>query len=307
MISFFPAEPKVNFMGMRMWTYIISLALAAFAVIIFVFRGFNMGIDFTGGTLIQIHLENDADISRVRAAAAAAGLYNPEIQNFGEKHEFVIKYRESREPEEVVTAMERTLGSGVRMDRNEKVGPRIGAELRQQAILALAAGLLLMMVYIWIRFNFWFGLAAMLALFHDVTITMGIYAALGLEVTSSTIAAVLTIVGYSINDSIVISDRIRELMKNEEESQMDFKKMFKLYNLAINSTLSRTSITGSTTLMVLVAILFLAGPMIFDFALALTIGIIIGTYSSIFVVAALVLDMKGHRKRKVGSAEPKKA
>jgi preprotein translocase subunit SecF len=301
-ISFFPSEPRVNFMGMRLWTYIISGALFLFSLILFFVKGLNLGIDFTGGTLIQVHVERGANISQVRSAAASAGLARAEIQTFGEANEFVIKYQENKDPKEVVKALEASLGSPVRLDRNEQVGPRIGSELREQALIALGVGLLLMLIYIWIRFNFWFGIAAILALFHDVIITMGIYTLLGLEVTSATVAAVLTIVGYSINDSIVISDRIREMMKSEEKERLDYKRMFTIFNQAINATLSRTVLTSGTTLLTLIAILILAGPMIFDFALALTMGIIVGTYSSIFVVATLVLDWTGKRK-----AKPEKA
>ena len=297
-ISFFPSEPRINFMGIRLWTYIISGALFLLSIILFLIRGLNLGIDFTGGTLLQLHVEKGANISQMRSAASAAGLGKAEIQTFGEANEFVVKYQENKDPEEVVKAMEASLGSPVRLDRNEQVGPRIGTELREQALIALGIGLLLMLIYIWIRFNFWFGLSAILALFHDVVITMGIYTLLGLEVTSATVAAVLTIVGYSINDSIVISDRIREMMKGEEKERLDFRRKFTLFNQAVNATLSRTVLTASTTLMVLVGILILAGPMIFDFALALTIGIVVGTYSSIFVVATLVLDWTGKRKPK---------
>lgn len=301
-ISFFPSEPKVNFMGMRLWAYIISGATFLISILIFVFRGLNLGIDFTGGTLLQVHVEKGASISDMRTAATAAGLGKAEIQTFGERNEFVVKYQENRNPDDVIKAMETSLGSPIRLDRNEQVGPRIGTELREQALIALAIGLLLMLVYIWIRFNFWFGLAAIIALFHDVVITMGIYTILGFEITSATVAAVLTIVGYSINDSIVISDRIREMMKGEEKERLDFRRKFALFNQAVNATLSRTVLTASTTLMVLVGILILAGPMIFDFALALTIGIVVGTYSSIFVVATLVLDWTGKKKPKAEKA-----
>ncbi|MEO0191510.1 MAG: protein translocase subunit SecF, partial [candidate division WOR-3 bacterium] len=279
-------------------TYIISGALFVFSVALFLIKGLNLGIDFTGGTLIQVHVERGASISQMRAAATSAGLSKAEIQSFGEAGEFVIKYQENKNPDDVVKAMETSLGSPIRLDRNEQVGPRIGAELREQAIIALGIGLLLMLIYIWIRFNFWFGLASIIALFHDVIITMGIYTLLGFEVTSATVAAVLTIVGYSINDSIVISDRIREMLKGEEKERLDYRRMLAIFNEAVNATLSRTVLTGGTTLMVLVGILVLAGPMIFDFALALTVGIIVGTYSSIFIVAALVLDWTGKRKPK---------
>ncbi len=294
-------EPNIDFMGLRRWAYIGSGTLFLLSVVLFFTKGLNYGIDFTGGTLIQIHLAEDKGISAVRSAVAAAGVKGAQVQNFGERGEYLITYKTKVDPDEIVKKLKEALGTEIRVDRAEQVGPKVGRELREQALVALGIGLLLMLIYIWIRFDFWFGLAAILALFHDVTITMGIYTAMGLEVTVATVAALLTIVGYSINDSIVVSDRIREYLRMEEEPQaLPFKRLVEIFNRSINSTLSRTVITSLTTLLVLLALLFLAGPVIFDFAFALTVGVVVGTYSSIFVVAALVLDWK---KRKA----PKKA
>ncbi len=296
MISFFK-QPNVNFMGMRKWAYLVSGVLFLGSLAVMLFMGLNWGIDFTGGTLIQIHTEKPVDISQVRSAAMSAGLNNAEVQNFGAPGEFIIKYRADLDPDDLVKALEQNLGTEIRMDRNEKVGPKVGKELREQAVIALSLGLLLMLVYIWIRFDFWFGLAAIIALFHDVVITMGFYTLFGQEITVATVAALLTILGYSINDSIVISDRIRENLKRQEDPQkLGFTKLFEIFNRAVNATLSRTIITSGTTLLVLLALLFLAGPVIFDFALALTMGVVVGTYSSIFVVAALVLDWRGRKR-----------
>ena len=292
-------EPNIDFMGLRRWAYIGSGTLFLASVVLFLTKGLNYGIDFTGGTLIQVHLEEDKGISALRSAVAKAGVTGAQVQNFGEKGEYLITFKVKLDPDKLVEKLKGILGTEIRIDRAEQVGPKVGRELREQALVALGLGLLLMLVYIWIRFDFWFGLAAILALFHDVVITMGVYTAMGLEVTVATVAALLTIVGYSINDSIVVSDRIREYLRMEEEpNAVPFKKLVQIFNKSINSTLSRTVITSLTTLIVLLALLFIGGPVIFDFAFALTVGVVVGTYSSIFVVAALVLDWRRRRAPK---------
>lgn len=292
-------EPNIDFMGLRRWAYIGSGTLFLASVVLFLTKGLNYGIDFTGGTLIQVHLEEDKGISALRSAVAKAGVTGAQVQNFGEKGEYLITFKVKLDPDKLVEKLKGILGTEIRIDRAEQVGPKVGRELREQALVALGLGLLLMLVYIWIRFDFWFGLGAILALFHDVVITMGVYTAMGLEVTVATVAALLTIVGYSINDSIVVSDRIREYLRMEEEpNAVPFKKLVQIFNKSINSTLSRTVITSLTTLIVLLALLFIGGPVIFDFAFALTVGVVVGTYSSIFVVAALVLDWRRRRAPK---------
>lgn len=297
MIQLFKS-PKVNFIGRRRIAFLVSVILILIGIVSMVIKGGpKYGIDFTGGTLIQLHIGKNVDISEVRTALAPIGLSGTEIQNFGEANEFLIKYQEDIDASDVAKTLEEQLQTDVRIDRTEKVGPRIGRELRERALLFVGLGLLLMLIYITIRFDIKFGVGAIVALFHDVFITMGIFSLLNKEITVAIVAAILTIVGYSINDSIVVSDRIRENLRKLGK-KVSLSSFIETVNRSINQTLSRTIITSLTTLTVLVCILIFGGPVIFDFAFALTIGIIVGTYSSIFVVAALVIEWESVRKRK---------
>ncbi|MEO0169801.1 MAG: protein translocase subunit SecF, partial [candidate division WOR-3 bacterium] len=251
-------------------------------------------IDFTGGRLVQVYVE--APIERVRGAILGAGI-NAEIQNIGEANKFLIKYSGNVEADSVVKILENKLGKKVRLDRSDIVGPRIGSELRERAILLSILGLILILIYIWFRFDLVFGLAVTLALFHDAIISWGIYSLLGFETDMTVIAAVLTLIGYSINDSIVIADRVREYLGRFKLMEFSAEELIKIFNSAINSTLSRTVITAFTALIVVLAILFFGGPVLFNFAFVMTVGIIVGTYSSIFIVAALVLDWRLRREK----------
>ncbi len=288
---------KFDFMGKRRIAYTISLFLIVLGLLGITLRLTPLGsplglkqtwsIDFTGGKLIQIFVE--APIDRVRNAALSAGI-RAEIQNIGERNEYLIKYSEEIEADSLVKILEKKLGKKVRLDRSEVVGPRIGAELRNRAIILSVAGLIVILIYVWFRFDLVFGLASVLALFHDVIISWGIHSLLGFETDMTVIAAILTLIGYSINDSIIIADRVREYLGRFRITEVSSKELSKIFNDAINSTLSRTIITSLTVLIVALSILTLGGPVLFNFAFVMTIGTIIGTYSSIFIVAALVLD-----------------
>ncbi|MEO0195299.1 MAG: protein translocase subunit SecF [candidate division WOR-3 bacterium] len=293
-----------DFMGNRRIAYLISGTLVALGLVGILLRltplaglvGLKQtwSIDFTGGRLVQVYVE--APIERVRGAILGAGI-NAEIQNIGEANEFLIKYSGNVEADSVVKILENKLGKKVRLDRSDIVGPRIGSELRERAILLSILGLILILIYIWFRFDLVFGLAATLALFHDAIISWGIYSLLGFETDMTVIAAVLTLIGYSINDSIVIADRVREYLGRFKLMEFSAEELIKIFNSAINSTLSRTVITAFTTLIVVLAILFFGGPVLFNFAFVMTVGIIVGTYSSIFIVAALVLDWMLRREK----------
>ncbi|MEO0214276.1 MAG: protein translocase subunit SecF [candidate division WOR-3 bacterium] len=297
---------NLNFdlMGNRRIAYLISGTLVALGLVGILLRltplaglvGLKQtwSIDFTGGRLVQVYVE--APIERVRGAILGAGI-NAEIQNIGEANEFLIKYSGNVEADSVVKILENKLGKKVRLDRSDIVGPRIGSELRERAILLSILGLILILIYIWFRFDLVFGLAATLALFHDAIISWGIYSLLGFETDMTVIAAVLTLIGYSINDSIVIADRVREYLGRFKLMEFSAEELIKIFNSAINSTLSRTVITAFTTLIVVLAILFFGGPVLFNFAFVMTVGIIVGTYSSIFIVAALVLDWRLRREK----------
>lgn len=288
---------NIDFLGKRRIAFLVSGFLILIGIVSLILKGGpNYGIDFTGGSLVQVHIEKPLSIANIRGALTDIGLAGAEIQNFGEKQEFLIKYKGNQEAKEIVQTLKDKLGMEIRLDRNEQVGPRIGKELQKKAIMAILVGLLLMLIYITVRFNFEFAIGAVVALFHDVFITLGIFSLLNKEITTAIVAALLTIVGYSINDSIVVSDRIRENSKRITP-KTPLNRLIEIFNKSINQTLSRTIITSLTTLIVLLILLILGGPVIYDFAFALTVGIVVGTYSSIFVVASLVIEWESIRRR----------
>jgi preprotein translocase SecF subunit len=283
--------PNIDFLSKRRIFLAISGIVVLFSLVLLFTKGPNYGIDFTGGTLLHIHTDNDISPSDLRSALAEIGLAKSEIQDVSLK-EHIIKYSENIESDSIVKFLTKKLNTTIEIERTEKVGPRIGHELRLRAIYAVLIGMLLMLIYIAIRFNLPFGIAAILAIFHDVTITLGVFVLLSRDISVPIIAAFLTIVGYSINDSIVVSDRIRENLRRRQGKFID------IANRSINETLSRTIITSGTTLLVLIVLLLLGGPLLFDFALALTIGVVVGTYSSIFVVAALVAEYEEMKRKR---------
>ncbi|MEO0289951.1 MAG: protein translocase subunit SecF [candidate division WOR-3 bacterium] len=286
--------PNIDFLSKRRIFLAISGFLVLSSILLLFIKGPKYGIDFLGGTLLHIHTDRDIRTSDLRNALSEINLAKAEIQEITLK-EHIIKYYENIEADSLIKFLNKKLKLNIEIERAEKVGPRVGFELRLRAIYAVLIGMVLMLIYIAFRFNLPFGVSSIIALFHDVMITLGVFVLFSREITVPVIAAFLTIVGYSINDSIVISDRIRENLKKRQGRFID------IANRSLNETLSRTIITGGTTLLVLIVLLFLGGPLLFDFALALLIGIIVGTYSSIFIVAALVTEyeeMKMKRARK---------
>ncbi len=292
----FFSNPRIEFIGRRYIGFALSGALILFSIGVILTRGIRYGIDFTGGTLIQLNAPVDIATLRAGLSRAFPG-ESYEVQNFGEPHEFLIRTgRVITSESDFEQKLQEALGVSIRVDRVETVGPRVGKELRQQALVAILLSLVLMLAYIWFRFNLLFGVGSVLALFHDVLITLGIYTLLGREVTIPIIAAFLTIVGYSINDSIVVSDRVRENLRKQGRKEPSLEEFGRILNRSVNETLSRTILTSGTTLIVLLALLFLGGAVIFDFAFALTVGVIVGTYSSIFIVVNLVYEWTRFRK-----------
>jgi len=283
--------PNIDFLSKRRFFFTISGFFFLFSIILIFTKGPSYGIDFKGGTLLHIHTNNDVSPSDLRGALGEIGLAKSEIQDLSLK-EHIIKYSEDIEPDSILKFLTKKLNTKIEIERTERVGPRIGHELRLKAIYAVLIGMLLMLIYIAIRFNLPFGIAAILAIFHDVIITLGVFILLSRDITVPVIAAFLTIVGYSINDSIVVSDRIRENLKKRQGRFID------IANRSINETLSRTIVTSGTTLLVLIVLLLLGGPLLFDFAFALTIGVIVGTYSSIFIVGALVTEYEERKKKR---------
>lgn len=283
---------QFDFMGRYRLAIMISSILIVGSLLSIAIRGLNLGVDFTGGYTIEVGYDQSADLDAIRSALAAAEFPDSQVQAFGSSTEVLIRMapREGLTGANVSTEVLRVLGessdSQVTMRRVEFVGPQVGEELREKGGLAILAALFGIIVYIWFRFEKKFSVGSVLALVHDVVITVGFFALFQIEFDLTILAAILAVIGYSLNDTIVVFDRIREnfiLMRSGTPSEV--------MNQSINQTLSRTAITSFTTLLVLTSLFLLGGQIIHGFALALIIGVIVGTYSSIFVASASVLQL----------------
>ena len=275
----------------RIFTY-ISSGLAIISIFLLIFKGLNFGIDFKGGTLIELRAtDNQINISSLRNSFSKMNLGDVAIKNFGEDFDYLIKFEKKGNQKDLIQEikknLDQTLGSGYEIRRVENVGPKVSAELLKGGLIAIAVSLGAMLFYIWIRFEWQFSIGAILALFHDVLITMGIFSLFSLEVNLSIVAAILTIVGYSMNDTVVIFDRVRENLKKHIDL-----KIFDLTNLSINETLSRTIITSLTTLLALMSIFFFGGEILKGFSFAMILGVILGTYSSIFIANPVLVRLR---------------
>ena len=280
---------NLNFVDYFKRLNLLSLILVFLSLILIVFKGLNYGIDFKGGTLIEIRLENkEIDISQIRDSLKKRNLGDINVKNFGEDSDFLIKIEKKLSNNEsliseIKTTLNNDLNQEVNYRRIESVGPKVSAELLQSGIISIALALLMMLIYIWFRFEWQFSLGSIIALFHDVIITVGIFSLLSIEINLSIVAAVLTIVGYSMNDTVVIYDRIRENLSKYNKLEID-----QISNLSVNETLSRTLITSVTTLLALFSIFILGGEILKGFSFAMILGVIIGTYSSIFVASPVL-------------------
>ena len=290
LLTVVPANTAIDFIGKRKVAFGLSIILILISVGAFLTQGLNFGIDFRGGILMEIETEGPADIPALRRTLGGLGLGEVQIQEFGAPNDVLIRVQQQVGDEnaqlKAITVIKATLGTSVaEYRRTEFVGPTVGAELIKAAILAVSLALGAILIYIWFRFEWQFGVGAVIALTHDVITTIGLFAVTQLEFNLATVAAVLTIAGYSINDTVVIYDRVREELRRYKKLPIP-----ELLNLAANRTLSRTFLTSVTTLIALAALASLGGPIIRDFSLAMIWGVVIGTYSSIFVaVPALLL------------------
>ena len=282
-------EYNYNFVKKFKMANLISIVFVLISLILIIFKGLNFGIDFKGGTLIELRVEsNNIKINDIRSAFSNMDLGDLNVKEFGKKGDYLIKF-EKKEFNKVVNiksikeSVVNKLGVDVNFRRIENVGPKVSAELLNSGLIAICLALGAMLFYIWIRFEWQFSLGSIVAIFHDVLITIGIFSILSLEVNLSIVAAVLTIVGYSMNDTVVIYDRIRENLSKYSSSTID-----DVSNTSINETLSRTIITSVTTLLALGSIYVLGGEILKGFSLAMIIGVIIGTYSSIFVASPIL-------------------
>lgn len=275
-------NPKYNFIGYRKITYVISALLIVMALVSLIMKGINYGIEFTGGSMVKLHFEQPVQINELRDKVAQLGFKEAVIQEEKGTNNYIIK---TTPKEGIGVEISKLFTPQPSIEQEELFGPSVSEGFRRKALLVVALSCILMLIYIWIRFTFRWGICAVISLIHDVFITTGIIVLMGKEFTVSILAALLTIIGYSINDTVVVSDRVREDLRLNRRTPLP-----ELINGAINETLSRTLLTGLSTIFMLVILFFIGGPVIHDFVLTLLIGVIIGTYSTIFVVAALMVD-----------------
>ena len=275
---------------------LISTALVICSLVLLVFKGLNFGIDFKGGTLIELWTnETKINVSSLRDKFSQMNLGDVSVKKFGNDTDYLIKFENKDNKkniiEEIKTNLDKSFGNNFSFRRVENVGPKVSAELLKSGVIAISLSLAIMLFYIWIRFEWQFSLGAILALFHDVIVTLGVFSLLNLEINLSIIAAVLTIVGYSMNDTVVIFDRVRENLRKYSDI-----KIFELTNISINETLSRTIITSATTLLALFAIYLFGGEILKGFSLAMILGVIFGTYSSIYIANTVLVRLRVSQK-----------
>jgi preprotein translocase subunit SecF len=290
-----PADINVNFVGRRRIAFAFSILLVIGSLGSYATQGLNLGIDFLGGILVEVRTpEATADLAGLRGALGGLGLGEVALQEFGQPNEVLIRVQRQqggeRAQQAAVETVKQALGDSVEYRRTEFVGPKVGSELQRAAMWAVLSAIVAILLYIWFRFEWQFGIGAVIALVHDVVTTIGLFAVFQLEFNLATVAAILTIAGYSINDTVVVYDRVREEFRRYKK-----KDLPELLNMAINRTLSRTLLTSLTTLLALVALYAFGGEVIRGFTVALIWGVLIGTYSSIFVAVPLLLYLQPRR------------
>ena len=296
-------DTKIDFVGKRRTMFIVSgLVILAGIVSLLIQGGPKYSIDFTGGVSVELTMvpqegQQDIGVSNLRDALSETGYDDAEIQRYKGTNHYLIKTQQAEsEGEELIAKIKEKFPKFVVESRSqEKIGPKIGKELRGKAVLAIFYSLLGIILYIWWRFQFTFGVAAVAALFHDVLITVGIFSIVGKEISLNIVAALLTIVGYSLNDTIVVFDRIREDLKIYRRESYE-----SVINHSINETLNRTVITSLTTFIVVLSLYLFGGTVIHDFAFALMIGVVVGTYSSIFIASPIMVEYFLKREKKKG-------
>jgi preprotein translocase subunit SecF len=300
----FFGKTNIDFMGMRKMWYTVSATVILIGILSLVFKGVNYGIDFLGGTEVIVRFQSDVEVSAVRAAMDKAGLNKTEIKTFGSRRDILIRTPEQGEGNTIGERIRESIKVNMPANpfivhKEDKIGPKVGAELRRDAIYAIIASLAAILLYVGFRFKFIYGVGAVIALFHDVLLTLGLVSLcdgiipqLNLEISQNMVAAFLTLVGLSINDTVVIFDRIRE-------NQKIYRSMglIEVINKSVNETLSRTIITSGTVFTVLAVLLFLGGEVNRGFAFASVVGIITGTYSSIYIASAIVVDYAEKMKK----------
>ena len=286
---------KINFLKIKNIATILSILAIISSLFFLVYKNLNFGIDFKGGTLIEIKKDNDLTISEIRNQLSELDIGDIQIQTFGSDDVILIRIENSSNlvanaDMSTIEIIRPNLGDNITIQRTEIVGPKVSSELIQKGIIAIVIAVFLMLFYIWIRFEWQFSIGAVTALIHDVFITMGIFSLLQIEFNLSIIAALLTIIGYSMNDTVVVYDRIRENLRKYKQMNI-----YDLINQSLNETMSRTLLTSVTTLLALFSLYFLGGEVLRGFTLAMIIGVFIGTYSSVFIASQIVLYLNVKR------------
>ncbi len=299
--DFFPHGTHLDFMKFKNVCFIMSIVAMMVSLALIATYGFNYGVDFKGGAMIEVKARNgDADLTDLRQKIGGLGLGDVQIQSFGTPSDVLIRVEEQeggdQAQQDALTKIQDVLGDGYEQRRVEIVGPAVSSELRRTGTIAVIAAIIAIMLYVWFRFEWQFAVGTVVALAHDVLVTAGIFSFFQMEFDLAIVAALLTILGYSVNDTVVVSDRIRENLRKYK--RMDLTE---LLNLSINETLSRTILTGVTTIAVLLALYFLGGTVIRNFVFAMLFGVLIGTYSSIFIGAPILEYLGVKRETVVGS------
>lgn len=296
-MKFLEGSTTFDFMGKRYVALAFSLTLIVISIISMATRGLNYGIDFTGGYLLEVKYQDAAQLQPIRDSLNKAGFKDAQVQNFGSSKDILIRLaprdniNKAELTNEVLSVLKTTTKTGVDMRRVEFVGPQVGEELREQGGMAMLIALFGILVYVGFRFQLKSAIGAIGALIHDVIITIGFFSVLQMEFDLTVLAALLAVIGYSLNDTVVVLDRIRESFRTRRKGEP-----IEILNLSINQTLSRTLMTSFTTILVLLALFFLGGEIIHDFSFALLVGIGIGTYSSIYVASSSLILMKVTRQ-----------
>jgi preprotein translocase subunit SecF len=300
-----PDDTKIGFMRLSRYGFFLSGLLCLASVLLFFFVGLNVGVDFKGGTVVSIRTEQPANIDELRSKVDSLGLGSAELQEYGSPRDILIRLEAQAggdEAEQVAVAkLKEALGAGIEYRSVEVVGPKVSGELAQEGILAVVLAIFCVLFYIWFQFEWQFAVGAVLSLLHDVVLTIGLFCLIGLEFNLSIIAAILTIVGYSLNDTVVVFDRIREFLRKYKSMPLA-----DLIDFSINSVLPRTLLTSVTTLIALTALYIFGGEVISGFTFAMIWGVLVGTYSSIFIASPVLIILGTNREgaKELAKAKP---
>jgi preprotein translocase subunit SecF len=301
MLRLVPSNTKIDFISWRLPAFALSAVFVLVSILFFFGRGLNYGVDFTGGIILEVQTKGEANLGAMRNTLNQLNMGEVELQSFGGPSQVLIRLQaqegDERAQQAAVQRVRTALGSDIEYRRVEYVGPKVSEELFWNGIYAVAASLIVMLIYIWFRFEWQFGVCGIISLGHDVISIIGLYSVMKLDFNLTSVAAILTIAGYSINDTVVVYDRVRENLRKYKTMPLP-----QLFNLSINETLSRTVMTSMTVLLAVISLFFLGGEVLHGFSLAIIFGILFGTYSSIFVALPLMLYM-GLKVREVDARE----